>query len=217
MTTELVLPPVDEAFRAIAKTVVPEAETLSPEGWDELEAIVEDALSARPLKLRKQVRVLIRALDALAVLRYGRRLHSLPAGKRGGFLEAIQDSRIYKLRQGFWGLRTLVFMGYYARAEAADEIGYGARLRGWLEHPDAPEAARAQAGAGPGPGPGVAGRGVDSGGERPSRQGGDSGEGPVSGQGSDFVEGPASGQGSVPGGEPPSGLRGPTGDGEGVS
>ena len=35
------------------------------------------------------------------------------------------------VRRGFWGLRTLVFMGYYARPEAAAAIGYRADVRGW--------------------------------------------------------------------------------------
>lgn len=165
--TDLVLPPVDVPFRAIARTVVPEAADLSPEAWDELEAIVEDALARRPPALRRQLRILIRALDTLPLFRYGRRLRALPPAKRQRFLQGIQSSRIYKLRQGFWGLRTLVYMGYYARPEGATAIGYGARLRGWLDHPDAPETARASArdaaapggdaGGGPTPGGGVPG------------------------------------------------------------
>jgi len=35
------------------------------------------------------------------------------------------------IRVGFWGLRTLALLGYYARPEAAQEIGYTADPRGW--------------------------------------------------------------------------------------
>jgi hypothetical protein len=35
------------------------------------------------------------------------------------------------IRVGFWGLRTLALLGYYARPEAAEEIGYTADRRGW--------------------------------------------------------------------------------------
>jgi hypothetical protein len=35
------------------------------------------------------------------------------------------------LRRGIWGLRTLAFMAYYERPEAAAEIGYRATARGW--------------------------------------------------------------------------------------
>ncbi|NIP79093.1 MAG: hypothetical protein GWM90_07770, partial [Gemmatimonadetes bacterium] len=109
------------------------------------------------------IRLLIRVLDALPLFRYGRRLRSLPRAKRQRFLERIQSSRIYKLRQGFWGLRSLIYMGYYARAEASVEIGYGARLRGWSDHPDAPESARAGTGAGARAGAGGAGHGDHAG------------------------------------------------------
>jgi hypothetical protein len=49
------------------------------------------------------------------------------------FLEAVQDSRLTLVRRGFWGLRTLVLMGYYGRAQAAAEIGYQPRMGGWRE------------------------------------------------------------------------------------
>ena len=48
-------------------------------------------------------------------------------------LRASSTLPLLLLRRGFWGLRTLVFLGYYARPEAAAEIGYRA---------DAPRAGR---------------------------------------------------------------------------
>ncbi|HKJ93736.1 MAG TPA: gluconate 2-dehydrogenase subunit 3 family protein [Longimicrobiales bacterium] len=144
---ELVLPPVDDVFRVVARTIVPEAETLSPEAWDALEAIVEHALEDRPPAMRRQLQLFLRVLDLLPLFRHGRRLRGLDPARRARFLARIQDSRIYKLRQGFWGLRTLVYMGYYARPQAGAAIGYDARLRGWLEHPEAPAQARERAGS----------------------------------------------------------------------
>jgi hypothetical protein len=35
------------------------------------------------------------------------------------------------IRRGVWGLRTLVLMGCYTRAEMMDGIGYRAHARGW--------------------------------------------------------------------------------------
>jgi hypothetical protein len=46
-------------------------------------------------------------------------------------LRGIENSRLLLLRRGIWGLRTLVFMGYYARPEAAAALGYAAAPRGW--------------------------------------------------------------------------------------
>lgn len=164
---ELVLPPVDDVFRAAARGIVPEAETLSPEAWDALEDIVEHALADRPAAMRQQLQLFLRALDLLPLFRHGRRLRALDPARRTRFLAGIQDSRIHKLRQGFWGLRTLVYMGYYARPEAGAAIGYDARLRGWLEHPMAPPEAEKQARAGAEVAQKQAGAGARAADERP--------------------------------------------------
>lgn len=126
-----VLRPVRAAFRALATTIVPEATALDENGWAELERIVEDALAGRPPKMRRQLRALIRVLQLRPLLRHGRTFTALDPERRARFLARIQDSRILLLRRGFWGLRTLVFMGYYARPAAAGAIGYRAHPRGW--------------------------------------------------------------------------------------
>ena len=35
------------------------------------------------------------------------------------------------VRRGFWGLRTMIYLGYYSRGAAPAEIGYRAHVRGW--------------------------------------------------------------------------------------
>lgn len=139
------LPDIDTvrpAFRALATAIVPRAADLSEDQWREVEAIVQDALLERPVALRRQLILFIRLADLLPALRWGRPFRRLDPARQARFLTGLERSRLFLLRRGFWGLRTLVFMGYYGRPEAAAAIGYGARLRGWLEHPDAPEAAR---------------------------------------------------------------------------
>ena len=127
----MVLPPVREAFRAIAATVVPEAGRLDTAGWGELERLVEKMLEPRPSSIKRQLRMLIRAIDVLPLLRRGRRFTRLTAPERTKFLAGLQDAPLLLLRRGFWGLRTLVYLGYYARPEVDREIGYRADPRGW--------------------------------------------------------------------------------------
>jgi hypothetical protein len=55
----------------------------------------------------------------------------MDAAARQRMLAALEDSRSPLLRRGFWGLRTLILMGYYGRPGAAAEIGYAADPRGW--------------------------------------------------------------------------------------
>jgi hypothetical protein len=118
-------------FRAVAVTVVPEAAQLDAGGWDELERIVAGAIAARPVRLRRQLALLLRCLEWFPLFRYGHRLSRLDPARRAAFLSSFQRSRLLTLRRGIWGLRTLVLMGYYGRRAAAAAIGYRADARGW--------------------------------------------------------------------------------------
>lgn len=120
-----------DTFRALAVTIVPEARNLDAAGWRELEGIVEQALAERPSMVRRQLGLLVRLIEALSFLRYGRRFASLDPIRRTRLLGWLQDFPVVLARRGFWGLRTLVLMGYYGRPPAAAEIGYQADVRGW--------------------------------------------------------------------------------------
>ncbi len=126
-----VLPAPQPFFRALAVTFVPEARLLEPGEWDALERIVVEAVLERPVRQRRQLRLLTRLVDAWSWIRYGRRFARLDPRHRTHLLERLQDSRLGLLRRGIWGLRTLVLLGYYARPAAAAEIGYRADVRGW--------------------------------------------------------------------------------------
>jgi hypothetical protein len=126
-----VLPPVQQSFRAIAVTVVPEAERLSARGWEDLERLVEHRLAAQPATTRRQVRLFIRVLQWLPLLRFGRTFTGLDAARRLRVLEAVGNAPVLLLRRGVWGLRVLAQLGYYAQPHVAAEIGYLADPRGW--------------------------------------------------------------------------------------
>ncbi len=135
MIQQSLLGPVRPAFRALAGTIVPAAASLDEGQWGELEAIVEDYLSRRPAKLRRQLQLFVRVLQLLPLARYGKPFTALDAERRRRFLGAIQDAPVLLVRRGFWGLRTMVYLGYYNRAAAAAEIGYRAHVRGWEARP----------------------------------------------------------------------------------
>jgi hypothetical protein len=126
-----VLAPVRAVFRAVVVTVVPDAKQLDEPGWLALEQLVEDALAIRPPALRRQLRLFLRAIEWLPVVRYGRTFSGLRDEQRGRFLRYLQDHRLERIRCGFWGLRTLAFLGYYGRPEGAHAIGYVLDARGW--------------------------------------------------------------------------------------
>ena len=118
-------------LRAIGVTVVPEAAQLDEQQWVALEEIVRGALTSRPRALQRQIILLVRAIQWLAVLRYGRRFTALDAARRERLLEQLQNAPVLLVRRGIWGLRTLLLMGYYGRAAGGRAIGYRADPRGW--------------------------------------------------------------------------------------
>jgi hypothetical protein len=134
-------PGIRPAFRALAATIVPRAAALATAQWAAVEAIIEGALLQRPVRMRRQLAGFIRVVNLLPAFRWGRTFRRLDPARRARVLRSLERSPLFLVRRGFWGLRTLVYMGYYGRPEVHEAIGYGARLRGWLEHPAAPEAA----------------------------------------------------------------------------
>ncbi|HEY0673076.1 MAG TPA: hypothetical protein VGD27_12440, partial [Longimicrobiales bacterium] len=117
-------------FHAIAEAVVPETAQLAAAEWQAFEALIDTALARRSAAMRRQLGIFVRLLGLLARLRHGHSLDKLPLAQRAQFLTRIQNSRLLLFRRGFWGIRTLVFMGYYARPECAETLGYAAAPRG---------------------------------------------------------------------------------------
>ena len=118
-------------FRAICIAFVPEAATLDEAGWREVDSIVGHALAARPAAVRRQLAVFTRLLDLVSLGRTRHTLAGLAPAARWVLLDSLSKSRLLLVRRGIWGLRTLAFMGYYARPRAADDIGYRASATGW--------------------------------------------------------------------------------------
>ena len=92
---------------------------------------MEESLSTRPASLHRQIRLLLRLIEWLPVLRFRRPFTSLDIATRAQFLAGLQNSSVDRLRVGFWGLRTLVMLGYYDRPAGGAEIGYKPNARGW--------------------------------------------------------------------------------------
>ena len=122
---------VRPTFRAVAVTVVPEARDLDVTAWRDVEDVVERAIALRPARMQRQLGAFVRLIEWLPLLVRGRRFSALDAAGRTAFLAGLERSRLLLIRRGFWGLRTLILMGYYARPAGAAAIGYRAAARGW--------------------------------------------------------------------------------------
>jgi hypothetical protein len=122
---------VRHILRAVATAVVPESSSLDDRAWSEVDAMIEQALAQRGPRVTRQLLLFLRLLELLPVARYGRPLTRLATHQRVTFLESIERSPVLVVRRGFWGIRTLIFMGYYTRADVATSIGYRANRYGW--------------------------------------------------------------------------------------
>jgi hypothetical protein len=72
----------------------------------------------------------------------------LGTDRLSSFLLAFERSRLLIVRRGFWGIRTLAYMGYYGQAEVRADVGYRADPEGWGIREGSPGAWRDREGAG---------------------------------------------------------------------
>lgn len=122
---------VRPVFRAAAEAILPAAGVLDEAGWAAVEKVVENALAQRPRKAQRQLILFLRVLNAYPLLRHRHRFHALPLEKRERILHNLERGRHILLRRGVWGVRTLVYMGYYTQPVHAANVGYRASARGW--------------------------------------------------------------------------------------
>ena len=134
LESQAVLESYSDTLRAIGAVVLPYPEALDDEGWAEAERIIEGALAPKPPGIKRQIRLFLRVVNLLSVFSTGRTLVKLRVNRRTAFLEKLQRSRLMPLRRGMWGIRTLIFMGYYNQDRVRAGIGYGADPWGWTAY-----------------------------------------------------------------------------------
>src|ERR1022692_3293199 len=97
------LNPDPAIFRAVVSTIVPEAAALDDQGWHDLHQVIDALLRDRPESLKRQLRIFLRAIQLLAVIRFGRpftRLHPAPRTRGLAHLQKRSDP---KGARGFLG------------------------------------------------------------------------------------------------------------------
>jgi hypothetical protein len=126
-----VLTSFEATIEAVGSVVLPSPDALDEEGWRRAREIIESALEPKPNNIKRQLRLFLRVVNFLPVLTKGRTLKRLSIPDRAAFLEGLHTSRIQLLRKGLWGVRTLIFMGYYNQPSVRQVIGYAADPAGW--------------------------------------------------------------------------------------
>lgn len=115
---------VSDFFMVVAETITPEVAALDAEGRDRMAAIVDQALMDRGPSVRRQFTSFLTVIRLAPILRYGRSFNGLSPAARIAVLGWFESGPVGLFRQGFWGLKVLVFMGYYGQPENWSEIGY---------------------------------------------------------------------------------------------
>ena len=117
-------------FEVVAETITPEVATLDADGRARMAAIVDTALEDRDATTRRQLGTFLGVIRLAPVARFGRPFDRLDQTRRNAVLRWFEDCPISLLKKGFWGLKVLVFMGYYGQEESWSEIGYAPEFDG---------------------------------------------------------------------------------------
>ncbi len=127
--------PTRAVYREVVQTVLPQTAALSSEEWEAMERLVHDTLQRRSGREIRQLNLFLRLIQWTSLLRHGATFTSLDLPRRQRVLEYLQDHPLQLIRSGFWGLRTLAFLGYYGRPEVSSALGYRPDARGWEARP----------------------------------------------------------------------------------
>jgi hypothetical protein len=114
----------------VAARVVPAFSALDPEGRDRFAATVRTALAARPRSLQRQFALFLSVVRWAPAVRFGAPFDRLAPARQDAVLRWFMDAPLGKLRGGFWGLKALVFMGYYGQPEVWSAIRYAPSFSG---------------------------------------------------------------------------------------
>ncbi|MCP3978627.1 MAG: gluconate 2-dehydrogenase subunit 3 family protein [bacterium] len=113
-----------ELFLAIAGRIVREVAAFDDTARTAFLEPVQKTLASRSPSMRRQFALFLSILRWSPILRYGRSFESLPTEQQDAVLSWYFRSPLAILRKGFWGLKTLVFLGYYGRPDVGESIAY---------------------------------------------------------------------------------------------
>ena len=113
-----------EFLQALASRIVPETTELDGSGLGRFFGIIDKALLDRPPEVRQQFATFLGLVRWAPVFRYGSPLEKLRCEKQDSVLRWFEDCPVGLLRKGFWGLKAMVFMGYYGQPETNELVGY---------------------------------------------------------------------------------------------
>jgi hypothetical protein len=111
-------------LRVLVARIVPETTELDGAALGRFFVIIDGALQDRPPAVRRQFATFLGLLRWAPLLRYGVPFEKLRGARQDRVLRWFEGCPVGLLRKGFWGLKAMVFMGYYGQPETNSEVGY---------------------------------------------------------------------------------------------
>lgn len=112
-------------FLAIVSRIVPRDGDLPAAETPETVRVADRLMAEKEPAVQADFRKFLAVFEWLALLLHGKRFSRLAPDKQDLYMRLWEDSPARKMRQGFWGAKTLSYIGFYSRPESWDETGYG--------------------------------------------------------------------------------------------
>ena len=119
-----------EFLRVLAARIVPETTELDSAGMGRLIGLIDEALLERPPSVRRQFGIYLNLLRWAPLVRFGGPFEELSADRQDAVLRWFESCPVGLLRSGFWGLKVLIFMGYYGQPDTNAVVGYAPQRDG---------------------------------------------------------------------------------------
>ena len=117
-------------FLTIAERIAPGIDDLDVSGRAEFLHLIDNAFAPREPGVRRQFQLFLFLLRWLPFLRFGAPLDRLAEQKQIRVLRWFEGKAFVLLRKGFWGLKTLVYLGYYGQAAVSRKMHYTPCVQG---------------------------------------------------------------------------------------
>jgi hypothetical protein len=108
----------------LAARIVPESAGAPTQVTDPLLAAVDEELQPRPRLQQLEFKLLLLAIRWMTVPFTLHRFERLPPERQDRWLRFLESAPLTLLRVGIWGLKTLVFLGYYTQDGVLRRILY---------------------------------------------------------------------------------------------
>jgi len=119
-----------ELLWALSLRIVWATRELALDERQQLLDTIEAQLQKRPVTIQRKFKLFLCVLRWSTLPRHLTRLDKLPAEAQDAALRRFQNSPIVLLRKGFWGLKTLLHLGYYCLPATASRVRYAQQKNG---------------------------------------------------------------------------------------